>query len=76
VTAVRWYGRFRLSLRDVCDLLAERGVDVSPRTVLSWVHTFGPLLAAAPLARHPLAAPVSVAESLLPDRPTRTTAEP
>ncbi len=47
MTAVRWYGRFRLSLRDVCDLLAERGVDVSPRTVLSWVHTFGPLLAAA-----------------------------
>jgi IS6 family transposase len=46
VTAVRWYGRFRLSLRDVCDLLAERGMDVSPRTVLSWVHTFGPLLAA------------------------------
>lgn len=46
MTAVRWYGRFRLSLRDVCDLLAERGVDVSPRTVLSWVHTFGPLLAA------------------------------
>jgi transposase-like protein len=46
VTAVRWYGRFRLSLRDVCDLLAEHGVDVSPRTVLSWVHTFGPLLAA------------------------------
>ena len=45
-TAVRWYGRFRLSLRDVCDLLAERGVDVSPRTVLSWVHTVGPLLAA------------------------------
>jgi transposase-like protein len=43
---VRWYGRFRLSLRDVCDLLAERGVDVSSRTVLSWVHTFGPLLAA------------------------------
>src|SRR5688500_19056282 len=46
VTAVRWYGRVRLSLRDVCDLLAERGVDVSPRMVLSWVHTFGPLLAA------------------------------
>src|SRR5918992_126379 len=46
VTAVRWYGRFRLSLRDGCDLLAERGADVAPRTVLSWVHTFGPLLAA------------------------------
>jgi putative transposase len=27
-------------------LLAERGVDVSQRTVLRWVQTFGPLLAA------------------------------
>jgi putative transposase len=27
-------------------LLAERGIDVSPRTVLRWVQTFGPLLAA------------------------------
>ena len=44
VTAVRWYGRFRPSLRDVCDLLAERGVGVSPHSVLSWGHTFGPLL--------------------------------
>ena len=44
VTAVRWYGCYRLSLRDVGDLLAERGVDVSPRTVLSWGHPFGPLL--------------------------------
>jgi len=35
--AVRWYGRFRLSLRDVCDLLAERGVDVAPSTVWSCV---------------------------------------
>ena len=26
--------------------LAERGIDVSPRTVLRWVQTFGPLLAA------------------------------
>ena len=41
VTAVRWYGRFRLSLRDVCDLLTGRDVAVSPHTVLSWVHTFG-----------------------------------
>jgi transposase-like protein len=44
--AVRWYGRFRLSAADVRDLLAERGLDMSARTVLAWVHTFGPLLAA------------------------------
>ena len=47
LTAVRWYCRFRLSLADVRDLLAERGIDVSPRTILSWVQKVGPLLAAA-----------------------------
>jgi transposase-like protein len=47
VTAVRWDCRFRLSLADVSALLAARGIDVSPRTLLTWVHKFGPLLAAA-----------------------------
>ena len=28
------------------ELLAERGIDVSKRTILRWVQTFGPLLAA------------------------------
>jgi transposase-like protein len=46
-TAVRWYFRYRLSVADVRDLLAERGIDVSARTVLTWAHRFGPLLAAA-----------------------------
>jgi IS6 family transposase len=45
-TAVRWYCRYRLSAADVRDLLAERHLDVSARTVLAWIHTFGPLLAA------------------------------
>jgi IS6 family transposase len=31
----------------VVDLLAERGVDISARTVLTWVQTLGPLLATA-----------------------------
>ena len=58
VTAVRWSCRFRPPLADVRDLLAERSIDVSSRTVLSWVQTFGPLLAAAvrhtarPVGRH------------------------
>lgn len=47
VMAVRWYLRFRLSAADVRDLLAERGVAVSARTVLHWVQTFAPLLARA-----------------------------
>ena len=47
VTAVRGYCRFRLSAADVRDLLAERGVAGSARTVLTWVQNFAPLLARA-----------------------------
>ena len=39
------YLRFTLSLRDVEDLLAERGLDVSYETVRRWVLKFGPLFA-------------------------------
>src|ERR671914_598577 len=44
--AVRWSLRHPLSATSVMELLAERGIDVSKRTVLRWVQTFGPLLAA------------------------------
>ncbi len=40
------YLRFTLSLRDVEDLLAERGVAVSYETVRRWVNHFGPMIAA------------------------------
>jgi putative transposase len=46
LTAVRWYLAYPLSSRQVLELLAERGIDVSHRTVLSWVQVFGPQLAA------------------------------
>jgi transposase-like protein len=44
--AVRWYLAHPLSATSVMVFLAERGIDVSQRTVLRWVRTFGPLLAA------------------------------
>ena len=40
------YVRFPLSLRNVEDLLHERGVDVSHETVWFWWNRFGPLFAA------------------------------
>jgi len=43
--AVWLYLRFTLSYRDVEDLLAERGLDVSYETVRRWVGRFGPLFA-------------------------------
>ena len=36
------YLRFTLSYRDVQDLLAERGLDLSYETVRRWVAKFGP----------------------------------
>jgi len=44
--AVWLYFRFTLSLRDVEDLLAERGIDVSYETVRCWVDKFGRAIAA------------------------------
>jgi putative transposase len=45
--------RFTLSYRDVEDLLAERGLDVSYETVRRWVLKFGPLFAREPRRRRP-----------------------
>ena len=43
--AIWLYMRFTLSYRDVEDLLAERGLDISYETVSRWVLKFGPLFA-------------------------------
>ena len=43
--AIWLYLRFTLSYRDVEELLAERGLDVSYETVRRWVLKFGPLIA-------------------------------
>jgi hypothetical protein len=39
--AVRWYLRYSLSLRDVEELLAERGLSVDHTTVWRWVQYYG-----------------------------------
>jgi putative transposase len=43
---VMMYVRFPLSLRNVEDLLAERGIDICHETVRMWWNRFGPLFAA------------------------------
>jgi putative transposase len=44
--AVMMYVRFPLSLRNIEDLLHERGVDISHETVRFWWNRFGPAFAA------------------------------
>ncbi|MEO0467002.1 MAG: IS6 family transposase, partial [Pseudomonadota bacterium] len=43
--AVMMYVRFPLSLRNVEDLLHERGIDVCHESVRLWVDRFGPIFA-------------------------------
>jgi putative transposase len=51
--AIWLYLRFTLSYRDVEDLLAERGLDLSYETVRRWVLKFGPVLARRLRERRP-----------------------
>jgi putative transposase len=43
--AVMMYVRYPLSLRQVEDLLFERGIDISHETVRFWWNRFGPMFA-------------------------------
>ena len=52
--AVWLYLRFTLSYRDVEELLAQRGLDLSYESVRSWVLKFGPMSRSAYGARPPL----------------------
>jgi putative transposase len=56
--AVMMYVRFPLSLRNVEDLLHERGIDVSYETIRFWWNRFGPLFAAE-IRKHRYTHPVS-----------------
>jgi transposase-like protein len=44
--AVWLYFRFTLSIRDVEELMAQRGLLVSREAIRCWVNKFGPLIAA------------------------------
>lgn len=42
ILCLRWYITYKLSYRDVVDLMAERGIDVSHTTILRWVQCYVP----------------------------------
>ena len=41
-TCVRWYITYRLSYRDLADMMAERGIVVSHTTIMRWVLRYVP----------------------------------
>lgn len=42
VLCVRWYITYRLSYPDLVEMMAERGISVSPSTIYRWVQHFVP----------------------------------
>jgi len=43
IQSVRWYITYKLSYRDVCELMAERGVTLVHTTVMRWVQHYVPV---------------------------------
>ncbi|BCG04397.1 hypothetical protein PPGU19_089650 (plasmid) [Paraburkholderia sp. PGU19] len=42
VLCVRWYLRYKLSLRDLAEMMAERGLSLAHTTILRWVKRYTP----------------------------------
>src|ERR1700728_5511022 len=42
VLGVRWYLRFKLSFRDLVEMLAERNLSIAHTTIMRWVHRYAP----------------------------------
>ena len=38
---VRWYLRYNLSLRDLVEMMEERGFSLAHTTIMRWVHQYG-----------------------------------
>jgi transposase-like protein len=42
VLCVRWYLRFKLSYRDLVEMMAERDLSLAHTTIMRWVHHYAP----------------------------------
>ncbi|MDT4967434.1 MAG: putative transposase [Acidobacteriota bacterium] len=42
ILCVRWYITYKLSYRDLVEMMAERGIDMAHTTILRWVQCYAP----------------------------------
>jgi hypothetical protein len=47
IVCVRWYLRYKLSFRDLVEMMAARGLSLAHTTILSWVRRYAPELSNA-----------------------------
>src|SRR5258708_34237457 len=40
ILCVRWYLRFKLSLRDLVEMMADRGLSMAHTTIMRWVRRY------------------------------------
>lgn len=55
ILCVRWYLRYKLSYRDLVEMMAERSLPIAHTTILRWVQRYTPGLPQIPRT-HPLGA--------------------
>jgi len=39
---VRWYLRYKLSFRDLIEMMAERGISLAHTTIMHWIQRYAP----------------------------------
>jgi len=42
ILCVRWYLRFKLSFRDLVEMMAERGISLAHTTIMRWIQRYIP----------------------------------
>ena len=42
ILCVRWYLRFKLSFRDLVEMMAERGLSLAHTTIMRWIRRYVP----------------------------------
>ncbi len=42
ILCVRWYLRFKLSFRDLVEMMAERGISLAHTTIMRWIARYVP----------------------------------
>ena len=42
ILCVRWYLRYKLSFRDLVEMMSERGLHLAHTTILRWVQRYAP----------------------------------
>ena len=71
ILCIRWYITYKLSYRDLVEMMDERGVDVSHTTILRWVRALRPrvremLASLCPTSRHFVASGRDIHQSQSP----------